>query len=247
MKKLRILVTFRVFLLLLCNLTIVNAATVYSDRVTFDGRLASSITDGYDNLGYSPGDLDPLPAPNFDPAKQSLHSDSSMSSILGETQYQATGHLDHNWILRKDTDAYYCAGCNGSFLLSFNSTSVGDSTGVFGVGFDFFNVLDSDLGGGLGGGYHAFIVYGDGSTEDYILPIASTAIADPFQFWGVTSTLSISSIHFGRGIGSSTILGNFGIDDLTIGSSIVPLPAAVWLFGSGLLGLIGVSRRKKST
>lgn len=28
--------------------------------------------------------------------------------------------------------------------------------------------------------------------------------------------------------------------------SAVPVPAAVWLFGSGLLGLIGVARRKKS-
>lgn len=31
-----------------------------------------------------------------------------------------------------------------------------------------------------------------------------------------------------------------------IGSSVVPIPPAVWLFGSGLLGLIGVARRKKS-
>jgi len=26
----------------------------------------------------------------------------------------------------------------------------------------------------------------------------------------------------------------------------VPIPAAVWLFGSGLLGLIGMARRKKA-
>jgi hypothetical protein len=29
--------------------------------------------------------------------------------------------------------------------------------------------------------------------------------------------------------------------------SAVPIPAAVWLFGSGLLGLIGIARRKKAT
>jgi len=28
--------------------------------------------------------------------------------------------------------------------------------------------------------------------------------------------------------------------------SAVPVPAAVWLFGSGLIGLVGVVRRKKS-
>ncbi|MDX2503279.1 MAG: VPLPA-CTERM sorting domain-containing protein [Gammaproteobacteria bacterium] len=34
-------------------------------------------------------------------------------------------------------------------------------------------------------------------------------------------------------------------DNITLGAP-VPLPAAVWLFGSGLIGLIGIARRKKS-
>ena len=29
-------------------------------------------------------------------------------------------------------------------------------------------------------------------------------------------------------------------------TEVVPVPAAVWLFGSGLLGLIGIARRKKA-
>ncbi len=33
---------------------------------------------------------------------------------------------------------------------------------------------------------------------------------------------------------------------LTITTSAVPVPAAVWLFGSGLIGLIGIARRKKA-
>ena len=37
-------------------------------------------------------------------------------------------------------------------------------------------------------------------------------------------------------------------DNITITTDVsaVPVPAAVWLFGSGLLGLIGVARRKKA-
>ena len=31
-----------------------------------------------------------------------------------------------------------------------------------------------------------------------------------------------------------------------VSTSAVPVPAAVWLFGSGLIGLIGVARRKKA-
>lgn len=38
--------------------------------------------------------------------------------------------------------------------------------------------------------------------------------------------------------------GTFSIDSVSF--SVVPVPAAAWLFGSGLLGLIGVARRKKS-
>jgi hypothetical protein len=30
------------------------------------------------------------------------------------------------------------------------------------------------------------------------------------------------------------------------GQAVVPVPAAVWLFGSGLLGLVAISRRRKS-
>ena len=36
------------------------------------------------------------------------------------------------------------------------------------------------------------------------------------------------------------------IGEVAFSTSAVPIPAAVWLFGSGLLGLIGVARRKKT-
>ena len=36
-------------------------------------------------------------------------------------------------------------------------------------------------------------------------------------------------------------LGQYGIE-----ISQVPIPAAIWLFGSGLLGLVGIARRKKA-
>ena len=35
------------------------------------------------------------------------------------------------------------------------------------------------------------------------------------------------------------------IDNVTY-STVVPIPSAVWLFGSGLIGLIGIARRKKT-
>jgi hypothetical protein len=35
--------------------------------------------------------------------------------------------------------------------------------------------------------------------------------------------------------------------NVTVSANAVPVPAAVWLFGSGLLGLVGVARRRKSS
>lgn len=35
-----------------------------------------------------------------------------------------------------------------------------------------------------------------------------------------------------------------GFDTLQVDVRVVPVPAAVWLFGSGLLGLVGVARRR---
>ena len=40
-------------------------------------------------------------------------------------------------------------------------------------------------------------------------------------------------------------VGSVGIGDIT-DITVVPLPAAFWLFGSGLIGLIGIARRKKA-
>jgi len=45
-------------------------------------------------------------------------------------------------------------------------------------------------------------------------------------------------------VGLQEVLGTVSVD-LTGNVSAVPVPAAVWLFGSGLLGLAGLARRRK--
>jgi hypothetical protein len=44
-----------------------------------------------------------------------------------------------------------------------------------------------------------------------------------------------------QGIGDES----WGLDNVQVQVSAVPVPAAVWLFGSGLIGLAAVARRKK--
>lgn len=66
---------------------------------------------------------------------------------------------------------------------------------------------------------------------------------------GTTQSLFLFATN-GTGLtGSANVYtgGTINIDaaaDITYTPSTVPLPAAVWLFGSGLLGLIGVGRRR---
>jgi len=49
------------------------------------------------------------------------------------------------------------------------------------------------------------------------------------------------------GFASVPYIETWNIQILSSPAGVVPVPAAVWLFGSGLLGLVGVARRKKST
>jgi hypothetical protein len=54
------------------------------------------------------------------------------------------------------------------------------------------------------------------------------------------------SLPGGDGPGLFPDNGNFLLTEIILDGTIVPVPASVWLFGSGLLGLIGVVRRKKA-
>ena len=42
----------------------------------------------------------------------------------------------------------------------------------------------------------------------------------------------------------NSLYSAWAVHDGDIGASVVPVPAAVWLFGSGLIGLIGLAKRK---
>lgn len=202
--------------------TSVNATVLYNDRTIFEGTLGTSIVDDYENPAYA-----------FN------NTNAEMSAVLGETTYETTGFDNWNLVTNITGDDHaYCAGCNGSFLLDFNSTSVSETGGVYGVGFDVHSAESVR-------GSTAFVTFGDGTTENYTLADAS----DMDYFWGITSELLISTIHFGLVDGGVNTSGTqrMSLDDLTIGneagSNAVPAPASLLLLGIGLLGL-AASRKK---
>ncbi len=160
--------------------------TIHSDFALFDAELNVSVTDDYTNPSY-----------------EFSQSDAVMSAVLGETDYTATRHANSNLI----PSEYYCAGCNGSFRLSFTTTSVTDGgVGVFGVGITVR---------GNSGDYIAFVTYGDGTTSNEPVSASGT-------YWAITAPELITSIHFGLVDGGARGSGAFHINDLTIGNKVHP-------------------------
>jgi hypothetical protein len=187
----------------------------FSSSSSFLAQLGAHITDDYSAPGYV----------NNGTGNTSVLTDAQMSVVIGETTYHSTGFPDFNLVSAAGTSsATYCTGCNGSFQLGFTSTTVGDSNGVFGVGFDVVFVSPME---------YAFVTFGDSSTANYLLTFPG--------FFGITSTLEIKSIDVGL-INGGTTTSNFAeIDNLTIGAPAVPEPAG-WLLLATVSGLVGLLR-----
>ena len=89
-------------------------------------------------------------------------------------------------------------------------------------------------------------------TVDGIAAGAFTSVTDNFifatiQFQSVGLNGTNSSLGLTEYVGNPWASGGTVITPLNFVNgnvSVVPVPAAVWLFGSGLLGLIGVARKK---
>ena len=156
-----------------------------------------------------------------------------------------------------------------------NSGDAGESAWLYNSATDRLFDLTLDVGTGGMASSRIFEVNADGSVlgayktlgvgsekgfyfhEDYGL----FDLNDLFEQAGLDlSLLDISSLSYGYGNdvgqiygranliggGSTTYIVDTGDFTGLVGVSTVPVPAAVWLFGSGLIGLIGIAKRKKT-
>jgi hypothetical protein len=80
-----------------------------------------------------------------------------------------------------------------------------------------------------GGGFVDVLVPGDDSWNGYLLQIGFATRGTEVEVGGVQEWPATNQYY----------------DNLNLGVAAIPVPAAVWLFGSGLLGLVGVARRKQ--
>lgn len=135
--------------------------------------------------------------------------------------------------------------------LTLTSVTGNSGTGILGttVGFGTVGSIISGVDGGVDG----VIDYNPFTPVTNLLEIGgwtldlSTLIIDPAS---TTANLKLSGTGVLTGGGYDPTAATWRLSTTSTGGSYsmsitaVPVPAAVWLFGSGLIGLIGIARRK---
>ena len=81
-----------------------------------------------------------------------------------------------------------------------------------------------------------------GGSKHYTVPGRGDALS-PFGFW--SSSNRITSIEFSNSLNDGFYIDNVSVSPFSK-TPAVPVPAAVWLFATGLIGLAGFSKRSKA-
>lgn len=183
---------------------------------------ASAVTITFDDLGDGSTTNNPFPA--------------SYNDLVWEG--------DNNWVLNSSlysvqSSGYVIGTVSGNNVAVYrNNASVTAVSGTFDFNGAYLtaawnNGMDLHVEGKLNGA----TVY----SNDLVIN-SFEAIWYDFNWNGVDQITFASSGGINAGYGGSGAWT--AIDNFTVNA--VPVPAAVWLFGSGLLSLIGVARCKKA-
>ena len=152
-------------------------------------------------------------------------------AIIEMGTYQDLSSPIYSWSNDIDTIVVYSTG---SYGMPVPTGTADDTAGSIDVDFSSFR-LSANLGGGL----YAF----DVSLWPITTPPSPTSTYNPLDdsyqlSWVAPFTITIDGL-----LGPQEIAGTVSVD--LVGTvSTVPVPAAVWLFGSGLLGLLGAAARR---
>jgi hypothetical protein len=151
-----------------------------------------------------------------------------------------------------------CVGCKLEFTTG-NNVSEGPSIWEFAGGGSITITGEVKQGSTtiangtlVDGSFSEAFITADG-TEDGVLIMSGfgtdekdTNLLDFFGLPDLQYTFGVTNIS----LGSVAYTGSGGfIGDVTnadFDNLVVPIPASVWLFGSGLIGLVGIARRKNS-
>ena len=132
----------------------------------------------------------------------------------------------------------------------------GDGFDIDGTIFDF--VAKKDIGGSLSGTDIGLVVGSNGSTGTWsydsakfdpnefliVLKAADSPGYATWLFTGVDAASDAGEWLVAWTVGNGPNPSNPDLSHLSVYAAVVPVPAALWLFGSGLIALVGFARRK---
>ena len=122
-----------------------------------------------------------------------------------------------------DVDDFDAAQANP---LMFNTTATVDTIDIVADGFDFTATSSVTS--------NSITLFND---NQFVVALTDGIDwFEPLSWFEVAPNSNIFDITFSNG----------SVLSIDATPTVVPIPAAVWLFGSGLIGLVGVARRKKA-
>ena len=211
--------------LLVLSFSSVHAATTsYYSQADFLSALGSApvITHNFDSLtqGDIIADGDTLDGATFS------YSLSGGAMIMVDDSFATTSNF--NYLGTNDGSGAFVSG--DAFTINFDQSM--RAIGLYVLSdaefFDDDFTITTSSGQSVGNLASANLLLSDGFTYASYVGLIEDDFTQGFN------SITLSSIDAGF---------LFNVDDISV--SAVPLPAAAWLFGSGLLGLAGISRRAK--
>jgi hypothetical protein len=194
---------------------------------------AAHITNAGDSLTISAADA----ATNYNGAQVDIDS--------GKGAWQDTSGSPKGWAHNVDIGLFKS---DVTTKVALTASFLNNPTAKFGI--TLFTGMDT------GTGYSHHVNWNNPPTVPYTKsnPFFTTGViyadhkidvdsSTAFEF--IAEAGQIYSIYLGGYRGSPSWLSNRDFYQLNIATSPVPVPAAAWLFGSGLLGLMSYGRKKK--
>jgi hypothetical protein len=237
------------------NVTFAKGLVTQIDGVTGGSRAAIAADSGYSyppggTLNYTLPPVDLSADANWNTFKSNAGGDAIVWTVLAGDSQQALNTAG----AERYAIATQVVLTDGSTNPPSNSAIKSFWSALHGLQSDTLGVVGSGTGNG------ASIIQAANAGAGWGNPTGVDSLANTmFSSTGISNENALgSAAHFyfvtSQDGGSSTIgrVYNLGTLTLTAAGSLfatpvnpVPLPAAVWLFGSGLLGLVGIGRRKQ--